>query len=90
MDRYAAQVANMLVGNETREAVIEIHFPGAQFLFEQNTLISITGGDFNAMINDETVPLWHPIVVRKNAVLHFSQTTTWRPLLPGRAWRFFV
>jgi antagonist of KipI len=73
MDRYAAQVANMLVGNEAREAVIEIHFPGAQFLFEQNTLISITGGNFNALLNDEPVPLWHPIVVRKNAVLHFPK-----------------
>ncbi|WP_205511201.1 biotin-dependent carboxyltransferase family protein [Longitalea arenae] len=71
MDRYAAQVANMLVGNDTGEAVIEIHFPGAQFLFEQNTLISITGGDFNALLNDEPIPLWHPVVVRKNAVLHF-------------------
>lgn len=71
MDRYAAQVANMLVGNDTREAVIEIHFPAAQILFEQNTLISITGGNFNALINDEPIPLWHPIVVRKNAVLHF-------------------
>jgi antagonist of KipI len=73
MDRYAAQVANMLVGNDTREAVVEIHFPGAQVLFEQNTLISITGGDFGALINDEPIPLWHPIVVRKNAVLHFPK-----------------
>jgi antagonist of KipI len=73
MDRYAAQVANMLVGNDTCEAVIEIHFPGAQVLFEQNTLISITGGDFGALINDEPLPLWHPVVVRKNAVLHFPR-----------------
>lgn len=73
MDRYAAQVANMLVGNDTLEAVVEIHFPGAQFLFEQNTLISITGADFNAMLNDEPAPLWHPLVVRKNAVLHFPK-----------------
>ena len=73
MDRYAAPVANMLVGNDAREAVIEIHFPGAQVLFEQNTLISITGGDFGALINDEPIPLWHPIVVRKNAVLHFPK-----------------
>jgi len=71
MDRYAAQAANMLVGNDRLEAVIEIHFPGAQFLFEQNTLISITGADFSATLNDERLPLWHPIVVRKNAVLHF-------------------
>lgn len=71
MDRYAAQSANMLVGNDIREAVIEIHFPGAQLLFEQNAMISITGADFCATLNDERIPLWHPVVVRKNAVLHF-------------------
>jgi antagonist of KipI len=73
MDRYAAQVANMLVGNDTGEAVIEIHFPGAQFLFEQNALISVTGADFTGTLNDEQIPLWHPLVVRKNAVLHFPK-----------------
>ena len=28
MDIYAAAVANMLVGNCTQEALIEMHFPG--------------------------------------------------------------
>ena len=41
MDAYAAQVANMLVGNCANEAVIEMHFPGPQILFNQNTLIAI-------------------------------------------------
>jgi antagonist of KipI len=71
MDRYACQVANMLVGNQQQEAVIELHFPGAQILFEQNALICITGGDFTPTLNDERLPLWQPIVVRKNTVLHF-------------------
>jgi len=71
MDRYAAEVANLLVGNCRQEAVLEIHFPGPQILFEQNTLISITGGDFSPMVIDEIVPCWQPIVVRKNTVLHF-------------------
>jgi len=70
-DRYAASVANMLVGNETTEAVIEMHFPGPHILFEQNTLISITGGDFFPMLNDEALPMWQPVIVRKNTVLHF-------------------
>jgi antagonist of KipI len=73
MDRYAAKAANLLVGNETHEAVLELHFPGAQILFEQNALISITGADFCPMLNDEQVPLWHPVVVRKNTVLHFPK-----------------
>jgi antagonist of KipI len=71
MDRYAAEVANLLVGNCRQEAVLEIHFPGPQILFEQNTLISITGGDFSQTVNDEIIPRWQPIVVRKNTVLHF-------------------
>jgi antagonist of KipI len=71
MDPYAARVANMLVGNEVSEAVIEMHFPAAQLLFEQNALISITGADFSATLNDEPLPLWRPVVVRKNTVLHF-------------------
>lgn len=71
MDRYAAQVANLLVGNCEKEAVIEIHFPGPQILFEQNTLIAITGGDFSPMVNDEVIPRWQPVVVRKNTILHF-------------------
>jgi antagonist of KipI len=74
MDRYAARVANMLVGNEPGEAVLEIHFPGAQILFEQNALISITGADFSPTLNDD-IPLgvWRPMVVRRNTILHFPQ-----------------
>ena len=71
MDIYAAQVANLLVGNDQHEAVIEIHFPGPQILFEQNTLIAITGAEFSPTVNDELIPRWQPVVVRKNTVLHF-------------------
>src|SRR5579872_4926673 len=71
MDSYAAQVANLLVGNNQCEAIIEIHFPGPQILFEQNTLIAITGADFSPTVNDEVIPRWQPVVVRKNTVLHF-------------------
>ncbi len=73
MDRYAAQVANMLVGNAVQEAVMEIHFPGPQILFEQNVLISITGADFSPALNDEALPLWQPLLIRKNTILHFPR-----------------
>jgi antagonist of KipI len=63
----------MLVGNCESEAVLEIHFPGPQILFEQNAMIAITGADFSPMLNDEPIPLWQPIVMRKNTVLHFPK-----------------
>ncbi|HTS45211.1 MAG TPA: biotin-dependent carboxyltransferase family protein [Puia sp.] len=73
MDPYALQVANMLVGNCCTEAVIEIHFPGPQILFEQNVMIAVTGADFTPMLNDEAIPLWHPVIARKNTLLHFPE-----------------
>ncbi len=72
MDRVASQVANMLVGNSVEEAVLEIHFPGPQLLFEQTVMISICGADFSPMIDNQPIPLWQPIVVRKDTALHFD------------------
>jgi antagonist of KipI len=73
MDSFASEVSNMLVGNAVGEAVLEIHFPGPQILFEQNALIAITGADFSPTLNDVSIPLWHPVVIRKNTVLHFPR-----------------
>jgi len=73
MDPYAARVANMLVGNCGTEAILEMHFPGPQILFEQNALIAVTGADFTPMLDDQPIPLWQPIVMRKNTVLHFPK-----------------
>jgi antagonist of KipI len=73
MDPFAAKLANLLVGNCTPEAVMEIHFPGPQILFEQNALIAITGGDFSPMLSDASIPLNHPVALRQNAVLHFPK-----------------
>ncbi len=71
MDRFAAMLANMLTGNNVNEAVMEIHYPGPQILFEQDALISITGADFTAGLNEEPLPSWQPILIRKNTVLQF-------------------
>lgn len=71
MDRYAARVANILVGNIAEEAVIEIHFPGLQILFEQNALVAITGADFGPVFNDQPVCLWQPVLIRRNTILQF-------------------
>jgi antagonist of KipI len=71
MDQYAAQVANILVGNALTEAIVEMHFPAGEFRFEENTLISLSGADFSASIDSQTVPLWKPVIVRKGSVLSF-------------------
>jgi antagonist of KipI len=71
MDRYAAHIANLLVGNELNTAVVESHFPAAEIQFQKTALISLTGADFIPFINNTPVSLWKPMVVSAGAVLAF-------------------
>ncbi len=73
MDSISSQVVNMVVGNDTNEAVMEMHFPSPTILFESETLISIGGADFSPTLNGEEIPLWHPVMVCKNSVLQFHK-----------------
>lgn len=76
MDFFAASVANYLVGNDDKEPVIEMHFPAAEILLQANTLISITGGNFDAHINNEPVQLYQPCLVQKDSILSFKKLIT--------------
>jgi antagonist of KipI len=73
MDRFAAQVVNMLTGNEICEPVIELHFPSSIFLFEHETMIAVGGADFSATVNGEDIPLWQPVILAKNSILQFEK-----------------
>lgn len=71
MDKYAAAIANLLVGNEMQEAVLEIHFPGPVILFESPAIIALSGADFQATINAEPFPINQPLIINKSTVLQF-------------------
>ncbi|OSZ81183.1 hypothetical protein CAP36_08095 [Chitinophagaceae bacterium IBVUCB2] len=71
MDKWSAQVANILVGNNRTEAVIELHYPAAELFFEEPALIAISGADFSAHINAEEIPLGQPVLINKYSILQF-------------------
>jgi len=73
MDKLSAQIANILVGNSTNEAVIELHFPAAAFFFEQPSLVAISGADFSASVNGEEIPCMRPALVSKYSILQFHR-----------------
>ena len=50
MDTRAASLANILVGNDTNEAVIEITMMGPTMKFTEDEIIAVTGGDLGAKI----------------------------------------
>lgn len=71
MDKWAAQAANILVGNDMKEAVVEIHFPASDFFFEKPVLIAVCGADFSPYLNGEEIPCWQPILVNRFSILQF-------------------
>jgi antagonist of KipI len=76
MDKFSAQLANALLGKELGDPVFEIHFPSCQLEFQKQTILSITGGDFLPTVNNQPIPLDHPVAVNKNAVLKFEKLQT--------------
>lgn len=83
MDIFAMSVANFLVGNDETNAVVEINFPAPEILFQQDALISLTGANFFATINETAVPLWKALLVKKDAVLKFSKPLSGTKLYLG-------
>ncbi|KQL35746.1 biotin-dependent carboxyltransferase family protein [Psychrobacillus sp. FJAT-21963] len=72
MDSYSLRLANLLVGNKENEATLEITLFGTTLQFDEDTLISITGGDFLPTIDGKKVLSWRPILIKKNSVLKFN------------------
>lgn len=75
MDSYATAIANILSGNNTDEAVIEMHFPAPVIYFNSPALIALSGADFGAAINRKNIPINQPVLVNKGSTLQFNQTS---------------
>ncbi|RYZ59437.1 MAG: biotin-dependent carboxyltransferase family protein [Chitinophagaceae bacterium] len=73
MDRFAASLANALLGKNLQAPVIELHFPSAQVVFQQPAIICLAGANFSTTINGTSVPLHQPIAVGKGATLMFTR-----------------
>jgi len=72
MDPRAATVANMLVGNDDKEAVLECTMMGPHLQFNETNCIAITGGDLMPTIDGKPVPNYTAIKVEAGQVLKFT------------------
>lgn len=72
MDTVALRMANLLVGNQETEAVLEMTMKGPTLLFHDDLLIAISGGDLSVAIDGNPVSANRPVWVRKGSVLRFG------------------
>ena len=80
MDRFALQVANLLVGNPRGTAALEIGMGGLRLKCLQDWIVAVCGADLGAAI-----PLWKSIRVRKGDELVFRSAVrgVWAYLAPA-------
>lgn len=73
MDRTAARIVNLAVGNEESAAVLEFYFPGPEIVFEGDHTIALGGADLGAELNGVPVANWRSITVGGSNSLRFRR-----------------
>lgn len=71
MDRTAVRLLNILLDNEENCAVVEMHFPAGEFLFEKPTSFAVGGADFKPRINDREISNWAICEASSGDILNF-------------------
>ena len=68
----SAILANILVGNEDGEAVLECTMMGPHLQFNEATCIAITGGDLGPTLDGKPIPNYAAIAVQAGQILRFT------------------
>jgi antagonist of KipI len=70
-DRFAAETANLLTGNERGAALLEITLFRLELLVLTDLTIAVTGGNLTPTINKDPLPMWRSATVRSGDRLAF-------------------
>lgn len=73
MDLAAIRLINTVVGNREDDAVLEMHFPAAQIVFEKEMSAIVGGGEFGPILDGKAVTTWEVFTAAQGSVLKFSK-----------------
>jgi biotin-dependent carboxylase-like uncharacterized protein len=72
MDEHAFTAANLLVGNQSNDACLEITLIGPEFEALNETQIAVTGANFPLAMNGNPMPTWQTINLEKGDSIAFT------------------
>ena len=72
MDWASHQLANQLVGNDDRAAVLEVTMAGPTLCFEESAVVAVTGAEFALQVDGEHVPTHASRFIRRGQTLAFG------------------
>ena len=73
LDSFAFKGANILVGNDDNQAVLEITVMGPSLEFTKEMVIALTGAKMGMTLNDKPIEQWKSIRVSPGDILTISQ-----------------
>ena len=76
MDTRSFKIANLLLDNPENEAVLEFTLMGPVLQFTSETIIAITGGDFQPVVNGEPISMYTAVYMHKGDILEFKGCRT--------------
>lgn len=76
MDARSFKIANLLLDNPENEAVLEFTLIGPTLQFTSATIIAITGGDFQPLVNKKPAKMYTAIYMHKGDILEFAGCRT--------------
>ena len=76
MDPRAMNIANILVGNDEGEAVLECTMMGPQLRFDEANVIAVTGGDLGLTLDGQPVATYSAFLVQAGQTLRFTALRT--------------
>ncbi len=72
MDKEAALIANLLLGNPGGAALIEVTFMGLELEFDDSLMIAVAGADLSFQINGFPAPMYQSICMQAGSRLSFK------------------
>ena len=76
IDHWSFRLANLLVGNEPGDAALECQFIGPALKFKAPAIFALTGGDMQAKLDGEYVPLWQSVAAGAGQKLEMGPALT--------------
>ncbi len=72
MDRYALRSANLLVGNDETDAVLEAVFMGPELEFTEDAVVAVTGAELPPKVDGNMQETWTSFDVKAGQTLSFD------------------
>ena len=73
-DNFSLIIGNILVGNPKHYAGIEMTIIGDKYRFKSDSYIALTGSEFEAELDNNSIPFWKRLLIKKGQILDIRST----------------